>query len=51
MERMSPRQKEKVNENIIANLDTYLESQQFRAVSADARMFGLEAVLQEDYEK
>lgn len=45
---MSPKQKAKVDLHIRDNLDQFLESEQFAAIEADARMFGEEAVIWKD---
>lgn len=42
---MSPAQKAKVDANVMQNLDSFLESDHFAAIAADARMFGEEAVI------
>jgi len=44
MDRMSDNQRSKVDQHIIDNVDAFLASEQFRAIEADARMFGVEAV-------
>ena len=43
--KMSPAQQAKVDANLMQNLDSFLDSDQFAAFAADARMFGEEAVI------
>jgi hypothetical protein len=44
LEAISPVQREKIEQHVTANLESFLHSDQFRAIEADARLFGFEAV-------
>ena len=44
MGRMSEQQRSKIDQHVIDNVDAFLASDQFKAIEADARMFGLPAV-------
>lgn len=45
MDKMSTSQKDKIDANVLANLDRFAESDQLAAIIADAEMFGEDAVL------
>jgi hypothetical protein len=48
MAQLSKVQREKIDKNILGNLDAFLRSDQFAAINADAVMFGEQAVLWKD---
>jgi hypothetical protein len=48
MDTMSSVQRDKVDQHILANLDAFLESDQFASVMADAQMFGMDAVVHKE---
>ena len=48
MDRLSTMQRDKIDKNIIDNLDAFARSDQFASIAADAQMFGLDAALRED---
>ncbi|HCZ00027.1 MAG: hypothetical protein A3D16_02855 [Rhodobacterales bacterium RIFCSPHIGHO2_02_FULL_62_130] len=48
MAQLSKMQREKIDKNILGNLDAFLRSDQFAAINADAVMFGEQAVLWKD---
>ncbi len=48
MSKISLRQRRLIDENIMRNADEFSESEQFRAMTADAEMFGLDAILWKD---
>ena len=45
---LSPAQRAKVNNHVQNNLEAFAASEQFKAIAADARMFGVDAVLWKD---
>lgn len=48
MSGISPMQRAKIDKNIVHNIDTFAESDQFASIMADALMFGESAVLWKD---
>lgn len=48
MSGMSPSQRDKIEAQILANLDSFIDSRQFASIVADAEMFGPDAVLRKD---
>jgi hypothetical protein len=44
MDRMSEQQRSKIDQHIVDNVEAFLASDQFKAIEADARMFGITAV-------
>lgn len=45
---MSPRQAEKVDATVLANIDRFINSEQMRAMKADAAMFGEQAIVRRE---
>lgn len=48
MEKISPTQRAKIDQNVLNNLDAFAASEQFASIAADMRMFGRDAVLWKD---
>ena len=48
LEGITTKQKQKITKNVLENIDSFASSDQFAAIQADARMFGLGAVLWKD---
>jgi len=48
MSKMSSKQRDKINADILANIDRFIESDQLRSILADAEMFGEQAILRKD---
>lgn len=44
MDRMSEQQRSKIDQHILDNVEAFIASDQFKAIEADARMFGVSAV-------
>lgn len=44
MDRISEQQRSKIDQHVIDNVEAFISSDQFKAIEADARMFGISAV-------